>query len=98
MVNTPLIPALGRERQVDLCEFKASLVYKSEFQDRLQSHRETLSQPPLHQKMVNIAEINTTAWMCTSALMNTAGRIGTMVGCIIQLGPSPKVKHILQMV
>jgi hypothetical protein len=23
----PLIPALGRQRQVDLCEFKASLVY-----------------------------------------------------------------------
>jgi len=25
----PLIPALRRKRQVDLCEFKASLVYKS---------------------------------------------------------------------
>jgi hypothetical protein len=25
----PLIPALRRERQVDLCEFKASLVYKA---------------------------------------------------------------------
>ena len=24
----PLIPALGRQRQVDLCEFKASLIYK----------------------------------------------------------------------
>ena len=24
----PLIPALGRERQVDLCEFEASLVYR----------------------------------------------------------------------
>jgi hypothetical protein len=23
----PLIPALGRQRQADLCEFKASLVY-----------------------------------------------------------------------
>ena len=23
-----LIPALGRQRQVDVCEFKASLVYK----------------------------------------------------------------------
>ena len=23
----PLIPALGRQRQVDLCEFEASLVY-----------------------------------------------------------------------
>ena len=27
--HTPLIPALGRRRQVDLCEFEASLVYKS---------------------------------------------------------------------
>jgi hypothetical protein len=26
---TPLIPAFGRERQVDFCEFKSSLVYKS---------------------------------------------------------------------
>ena len=24
----PLIPALGKQRQVDLCEFKASLVYQ----------------------------------------------------------------------
>ena len=24
----PLIPALGRQRQVDLCEFKGSLVYR----------------------------------------------------------------------
>ena len=27
--RTPLTPALGRQRQVDLCEFKDSLVYKS---------------------------------------------------------------------
>jgi hypothetical protein len=26
--DTPLIPALGRQRQVDLCEFEASLVYR----------------------------------------------------------------------
>jgi hypothetical protein len=26
--HTPLISALGRQRQVDLCEFKASLVYR----------------------------------------------------------------------
>ncbi|CAO2577223.1 hypothetical protein LEMLEM_LOCUS19 [Lemmus lemmus] len=25
----PLIPALGRQRQADLCEFKASLVYRA---------------------------------------------------------------------
>ena len=39
----PLIPALRRQRQGNLCEFKASLVYKSKFQDRCQSYRETLS-------------------------------------------------------
>ena len=26
-----LIPALGRQRQMDLCEFEASLVYKGSF-------------------------------------------------------------------
>ena len=26
--HTPLIPALGKQRQVDLCEFEVSLVYK----------------------------------------------------------------------
>ena len=26
---TPLIPALGKQRQVDLCEFEASLVYRA---------------------------------------------------------------------
>ena len=41
--HTPLIPALGRQRQEDLCEFEANLVCESRFQDRLQSYRETLS-------------------------------------------------------
>ena len=27
--HTPLIPALGRQRQVDSCEFKTSLVYRT---------------------------------------------------------------------
>ena len=27
--HRPLIPALGRQRQVDLCEFEFSLVYKN---------------------------------------------------------------------
>jgi hypothetical protein len=35
----PLIPALGRQRKVDLCEFEASLDYKAS--SRL--HRETAS-------------------------------------------------------
>ncbi|EGW05469.1 hypothetical protein I79_010035 [Cricetulus griseus] len=33
--STPLITALRRQRQVDLWEFKANLVYRSECQDRL---------------------------------------------------------------
>ena len=32
----PLILALRRQRQADLCEFKTNLVYKSWFQDSLQ--------------------------------------------------------------
>ena len=26
--RTPLVPALGRQRQVDLCQFEASLIYR----------------------------------------------------------------------
>lgn len=33
--RTPLIPALGSQRQVDLCEFKASLVYIESFSDTI---------------------------------------------------------------
>jgi hypothetical protein len=31
---THLIPALRRQRQVDLCEFKVSLIFKSSFQQQ----------------------------------------------------------------
>ena len=31
--HMPLIPALGRQREADLCEFDANLVYISELQD-----------------------------------------------------------------
>ena len=37
-------PSTQEQSQADLCKFEASLVYKSWFQDRLQSYRETLSQ------------------------------------------------------
>ena len=36
--HMPLIPALGRHRQADLCEFEASLVYRAS-----KLHRETQS-------------------------------------------------------
>ena len=46
---TPLIPALGRQKQVDLCEFKARLVYM-EFQDSqgyTEKHTHTHTHTPL---------------------------------------------------
>jgi hypothetical protein len=41
--HMPSVSALERQRQVDLCEFKASLVYK-EFRTARAIHRKTLSQ------------------------------------------------------
>jgi hypothetical protein len=40
--HTPLIPALGRKRQADLCKFKASLVSR-EVPGQKKMHREPLS-------------------------------------------------------
>ena len=50
-------PALGRQRQVDLREFEASLVYKNKFHYRLQCHRETLSQKTNQTKKTNKTKI-----------------------------------------
>ncbi|XP_052586973.1 suppressor of IKBKE 1 isoform X2 [Peromyscus californicus insignis] len=41
--RTPLIPALGRQSQADLCEFEASLVSKASSRKGAKLHRETLS-------------------------------------------------------
>ena len=41
----PLIPALGRQKWADLCEFKVSLVYRASSKTaRTVLHRETVSQ------------------------------------------------------
>ena len=48
----PLISALGKQRQVDLCEFETNLVYKSYFQDSLQRQRDTLSGRKKYLKMI----------------------------------------------
>jgi hypothetical protein len=40
---TSLIPALGRQRQVDLCEFEVSLIYKVNSRTDGLLHRETMS-------------------------------------------------------
>ena len=41
--HTPLIPAIRRQRQADLCEFKANLVYRASSRT-IGLHREILSQ------------------------------------------------------
>ena len=41
---TPLIPTLERQRQEDLCEFEARLVYKASCRTARATQRETLSQ------------------------------------------------------
>ena len=46
----PLIPVLRRQRQANLCEFEASLVYKSKFQDRLQSFEKPCFKKPKKKK------------------------------------------------
>ena len=43
-------PSTQRQRQADLCELEASLVYKNKIQDRHQSYRETLSLKKLEKK------------------------------------------------
>ena len=40
MWHTPLISALGRQKQVDLCEFKASLVYRMSSRTNFKKARE----------------------------------------------------------
>jgi hypothetical protein len=40
----PLIPALRRQRQADLCEFEASLLYRVSSKTDKAIHRETKSQ------------------------------------------------------
>ena len=45
----PLIPALGRQRQVDLCEFDASLVYRGSFSI---SRAVTQRKPYLEKKII----------------------------------------------
>lgn len=41
--HTPVMPALQRQRQVDLCDFKANLVYRVNQGSQGEVHKETLS-------------------------------------------------------
>ena len=60
----PLISVPGRHRQVDLCEFKASLVYKSYFPNRHQK----LQRNPVSKKIIFIHSyvFKCTAWTYTT--------------------------------
>jgi hypothetical protein len=42
--DMPLIPAVERQRQMDLCEFEASLVYIESSRTARRLHSDTLSQ------------------------------------------------------
>jgi hypothetical protein len=53
-----LIPALGRQRQADLCEFEASLIYRVPGQPGIQ--RETSSQIKSNQTKPNQTKSTTT--------------------------------------
>jgi len=49
-VHTPLIPAIRKQRQIDLCVFEASLVYRMSSKTPGLLHRETLSQKKKRKK------------------------------------------------
>ena len=52
--RTPLIPALGKQRQEDLCEFEDSLVYRVSFRTARATQRNPVSSPhPTPQKETN---------------------------------------------
>jgi hypothetical protein len=69
-----VIPALGRQRQVELCEFKASLVYRvNSVQPRL--HKETLSQKQnkdVHTHMWRAVSNRTHKCFCLNVCMRSA--------------------------
>ena len=52
--HTPLIPALGRQKQADLCEFKDNLVYRVSARTAKDTQRNPVSK---NQKLKKIKEI-----------------------------------------
>jgi hypothetical protein len=48
MMVQPLIPAFGRQREVEICEFEASLVYRDSFKIA----RDTQRKPVLETNML----------------------------------------------
>ena len=54
--HTPLIPGLWRQKQEDLCKFKASLVYTVELQDN-QSQRDLVTKNQTVQWLTALADL-----------------------------------------
>jgi hypothetical protein len=50
VVTTTLIPALGRQRQVELCEFKDSLVYRASSRTAKATQRNPVSNKQTNKK------------------------------------------------
>ena len=77
----PLTPALGRQRQADLSEFKVSLVYRVSSRTARDTHREILP-CYIHGCHASIAEMLT-------GQANIAGRIGIRASrsCVFQAVP-----------
>jgi hypothetical protein len=51
--GTPLIPTLGRQRQVDLCELEASLVYRVSSRVARATHRNPVLKNKAQNKQTN---------------------------------------------
>jgi hypothetical protein len=52
-VQTSLIPALKRQRQADLCEFKTSLIYRAHFRITRATERDPISKNNYIKKQKN---------------------------------------------
>ena len=75
VMHMPLIPALGRQRQVNLCEFEDSLVYRVNSRTARTLHRENLSQKTKNNKQKNKKRKKTgltIAWLPSNSLSNQA--------------------------
>jgi hypothetical protein len=59
----PLIPALGKQKQEDLCEFKASLVNTASF-----STARTIWRDPVSEKQNKKKELTSDPWHCIVGL------------------------------
>ena len=74
--HMPLIPALERQRQEDLCEFEASLVYRSFRSAKATAQRNPVSKNKQQQKKPGM--------VCNSSAAGEAGGSQELAGCQVQ--------------